>query len=399
MPSGLGRRGELCLSPQLAPAGPWYERQSIMPSDGFGWADDSTGPIDTTPANLPQPPEALIDAAARAVPAILANVDPSRNHGEISLVASLLTGFLVKQGHTLHAACWAVHRLAVEGKLLAKPAYDGIPTVMKTTGSRGIPGLFSGTPQRTEFVGGGYSMRSIPEGRPAHFGAFRVIPTDALWAWWREPSAGQVSKGQAYRGDVEVLRLRLQSLYGALYALPTVGPAAELANIMQQQSNLQSEIARIEQQIVAAAQPGEVPAGDTDAEILGADGQPAVPAADADNGANNGPETRKKKRSTERGEGRAKLIAALTKYHKYADGGCLNPEPIGNNDLARKAEVSDSTASAFFTKEFGGHTKYRALCGDAKRLVGSLKLLNQEYSPHDLYGRKPPGEDDRDDER
>ncbi len=117
-------------------------------------------------------------------------------------------------------------------------------------------------------------------------------------------------------------------------------------------------------------------------------------AADETTNATTG--TKKTKRSTERGEGRVKLIAALTKHHKYADGGCLNLAPIGNNELARLAVVSDSTASAFFTKEFEGHTKYRALCGDATRLVASLKLLNQEFSPYHLFGGKPPDEDDRD---
>lgn len=106
----------------------------------------------------------------------------------------------------------------------------------------------------------------------------------------------------------------------------------------------------------------------------------------------------KAKRSTEGGEARLKLIAALTKHHSYENGGCLNLEPIGNNELARQAEVSVSTASAFFTKEFKGHTEYRTLCGDATRLVAALKLLTQEFSPHDLYGRRPPGEDECGDE-
>jgi hypothetical protein len=104
------------------------------------------------------------------------------------------------------------------------------------------------------------------------------------------------------------------------------------------------------------------------------------------------------KRSTEKGEGRALLIAALTKHHKYADGGCLNLEPIGNNELARQAEVANSTASSFFTKEFQGHIKYRAMCQDAERLVGAMKLLNEEFSPFHLYGARPPGEDDREDD-
>ena len=106
----------------------------------------------------------------------------------------------------------------------------------------------------------------------------------------------------------------------------------------------------------------------------------------------------KPKRSTEKGEGRVKLIAALTKHHKYADGSCLNLEPIGNNELARLAGVSESTASAFFKKEFKGHIKYRVACGDTTRLVTALKLLNQEFSPHLLFGKKPPNEDDRDEE-
>jgi hypothetical protein len=94
----------------------------------------------------------------------------------------------------------------------------------------------------------------------------------------------------------------------------------------------------------------------------------------------------KPKRSTERAEGRAKLIAALTKHHQYADGGCLNLEPIGNNELAKAAGVSASTASAFFSDKFQGHTKYKALCRDASTLVAALKLLNNEFAPYLLLG-------------
>lgn len=110
----------------------------------------------------------------------------------------------------------------------------------------------------------------------------------------------------------------------------------------------------------------------------------------------------KRKRSTEKGEGRMKLIAVLTKHHKYADGGCLNLEPIGSNELARAAGVAPSTASAFFDKEFlakgddgGGHAKYKVLCCDPRWLTFALKVLNNEFSPHDLYGRSPPSEKER----
>jgi hypothetical protein len=102
------------------------------------------------------------------------------------------------------------------------------------------------------------------------------------------------------------------------------------------------------------------------------------------------------KRSTARGEAQAKLIAALTKHHKYAEGGCLNPEPIGNNELARRAGVSPSTASDFFNVEFKGHRTYRAVCLNTGKLADSLKLLNDEFAPHELYGRRPADEDDRD---
>ncbi len=41
-----------------------------------------------------------------------------------------------------------------------------------------------------------------------------------------------------------------------------------------------------------------------------------------------------KKRSTVKGEAQEKLVAALTKHHKYQDGSCLNIEAIGSNELA-----------------------------------------------------------------
>jgi hypothetical protein len=92
------------------------------------------------------------------------------------------------------------------------------------------------------------------------------------------------------------------------------------------------------------------------------------------------------KRSTERGEGRIKLIAALTRHHQYADGSCLNLEPIGNNALARAAGVSSSTALAFFKAKFGGYAKYRVLCRDPHKLVAALKLLNDDFTPYHLLG-------------
>jgi hypothetical protein len=95
---------------------------------------------------------------------------------------------------------------------------------------------------------------------------------------------------------------------------------------------------------------------------------------------------KKAKRSTERGEGRAKLIAALTKHHRYANGSCMNDTAIGNNELAAEAEVSGSTASAFFNDEFGGHAKYRSCCLKPGQLVGVLRILNNEITPRHILG-------------
>jgi hypothetical protein len=82
---------------------------------------------------------------------------------------------------------------------------------------------------------------------------------------------------------------------------------------------------------------------------------------------------------------RDRLIDALTSHHQYENGSCLNPEPIGNNDLALMANVSRSTASEFFKREFRGHSKYKLLCRRSGDLVVALKLLNNEFPPYMLY--------------
>ncbi|MBM3982081.1 MAG: hypothetical protein FJ304_17820 [Planctomycetes bacterium] len=108
---------------------------------------------------------------------------------------------------------------------------------------------------------------------------------------------------------------------------------------------------------------------------------------------------RRPKRSTERGEAEVKLIAALTKHHKYAEGGRLNEEPVGNNQLARLAGVDGATAHAFFVKHFKGHKRYaNHYCKRKGFLNAALKYLNGEYTADALFGRIPPDEGDRDDE-
>jgi len=113
--------------------------------------------------------------------------------------------------------------------------------------------------------------------------------------------------------------------------------------------------------------------------------------------ADEAPALKKSKRSTVKGEAEDKLIAALTMHHKYDDGSVLNYEPIGVNQLGRRAEVAASSASDFFKKKFDGHGKYQQYCRNSK-IGTSLKAMNEGFSPDDLFGSKPPGEGDREEE-
>jgi hypothetical protein len=296
--------------------------------DPFGCVDQPAASkesgIDTTPT-LPKPPQALIESALRAIPGILANVQPTPG-GAIELVASHLAERLRDAKHTLAAAQWAIHEAIWVGRLQPGLIEVDLPSFGRMVGGRPLFGMPDS--RRMEWTGGGKTTIAIPEGKPAPFNSFKVGATDSLWSWWRSLDPAETNQAKA--------------------------PAAAPENPIE-------------------AAPDLPPA------------EPHAPVPRA-------------KRSTERGEGQAKLIAALTKHHLYADGSCLNVEPIGNNELAKLAGVSASTASAFFNNKFKGHTKYRAVCRDAGRLADSLKALNGEFSPHHLYGRRPPGEDDRDDE-
>lgn len=294
--------------------------------DPFAFVDQpakgkNTG-IDTTPT-LPKPPSGLIESAARAIPNILANVQPK--HGAIELVASHLAKRLQDDKHTLAAAEWAIHQAVQAGRLRAGLIEDTLPSFERQVGRRGMFGMPD--TRRGEWAGGERVTIVIPKGKPAPFNKFKVTATESLWEWWR--SLNTVPEDETSTGD---------------YASKNLHEAESVVT-------------------------------------------PTKSAATS------------AKRSTERGEGQAKLIAALTKHHKYADGSCLNLEPIGNNELARLAKVGKRTASAFFKKEFQGHVKYKAVCSDAGQLlVTALKLLNGEFAAHILYGNKPPEKAVREDD-
>jgi hypothetical protein len=87
-----------------------------------------------------------------------------------------------------------------------------------------------------------------------------------------------------------------------------------------------------------------------------------------------------------------------TETAPYQEGGCLNLTPIGVNELARLAKVAPASASDFFKKQYKRHGTYKVLCPkDVAGLAASIKLLNGEYSPHQLFGRNLPGEGANDD--
>jgi hypothetical protein len=87
----------------------------------------------------------------------------------------------------------------------------------------------------------------------------------------------------------------------------------------------------------------------------------------------------KRKRSTEAGEARTIIIAALTAHHKYQSGSCLEYEPTGVRELARELDkVSAGSVSGFFMAVFGSHAKYKAACRDGKTLRDKLQILNNE---------------------
>lgn len=106
----------------------------------------------------------------------------------------------------------------------------------------------------------------------------------------------------------------------------------------------------------------------------------------------------KTKASTAKGDARVRIIAALTKHHRYSDGRVLNLEPVNNNELARRAKVDKATASAFFKSQFKGHAEYKVRCRDENLLLAFLKMLNKDFAPFHLYANAPQAKDDDEDD-
>ena len=162
------------------------------------------------------------------------------------------------------------------------------------------------------------------------------------------------------------------------------------ASIIRNLNIIVSRLREPDTQPAKATTPPSEPPAETDRIEGAGGGQDLVSQPDRDDGKTT--PAKKRKRSTKNGGAKSKLVAALTKHHKYEEDSCLNQDPIGCNVLAKEVKVSQSTASLFFKKEFKGYDKYCSLCHNLTKLIAALKMLNQEFSPYLLYGSKPSGE-------
>ena len=142
-----------------------------------------TNGIDTTPT-VPKPPAPLIEAAERHIPHVLSNLQPN-HEGSIEMLAAALATQLQKSNHTLAAAHWAIHDAVRAGRLSTGRVEVHLPTIIKPRGG-GLPAALF--PNRDNWYGAECptkGMKPIPNGKPAPFDCFKVVATEALWAWYR----------------------------------------------------------------------------------------------------------------------------------------------------------------------------------------------------------------------
>ena len=71
-----------------------------------------------------------------------------------------------------------------------------------------------------------------------------------------------------------------------------------------------------------------------------------------------------------------KLATALVIHHEYKDNICTNFTPISCTNLSKQCKLSKNTASLFFKKKFGGHSKYVIMCRSNTNINAHMRLLN-----------------------
>jgi hypothetical protein len=92
------------------------------------------------------------------------------------------------------------------------------------------------------------------------------------------------------------------------------------------------------------------------------------------------PKPVKPKKSRSPGAAEFLLQKALKTHHKYADGSCLNYDPIGSNALARLVKVSGGSANNFFNNYFDGYPNYLKACHLERPLAVKIALLERDFS-------------------
>jgi hypothetical protein len=208
----------------------------------------------------------------------------------------------------------------------------------------------------------------LHEGRIGELASAVRAAVQRLWGLAPKPAARRMSRSECRDGWEAVkapLRAAIDEL--RLYAKPPRPAEASGA------------VGSLPRQSAAAEVPATVSAPSD--QVLSPDGKSA-----------------RRKRSKPRGAARQLLVAKLNAHHHYDDGCSLNLEPIGNNEIASLVGIDKSTASDFFTKEFGSYDNYCRTCAAPATLAAALRLLNGEVKPRDLYGRAPPGEGGRPDD-
>ncbi|GAA4435827.1 hypothetical protein [Bremerella cremea] len=144
----------------------------------------------------PQPPDRFIEAAAKSVPAILADVKLNSD-GTVSLESIGLIRQLRKLGHTSAASDWAILRLLKSEYLTAIPKFStwfdpgGFPILRRPTAQQ----------LRARTLAHQAAQQMVVTFSPhAEFSvdSLEVFATEALWQWWRDFEDAQEVGERAY---------------------------------------------------------------------------------------------------------------------------------------------------------------------------------------------------------
>ena len=210
----------------------------------------------------------------------------------------------------------------------------------------------------------------------------------------RECNAGRLKKNIEAISGIDRLRSYSLSRYGAEL---TISTAQRFLGDLIRECALQLSVAA-QLSVDDAMNQLEAATGQSRRDHLGGT-QNTLAGTQSHSTTTQGAKPRQQTRGARR-PAKEKLIAALTAHHQYQNGSCLCLEPVGNNELAKRANVSPSTTSEFFQSEFQGHEGYVRICADKGRLIGALRLLNGEVTPRLLLGdadaQVPSREEDED---